>query len=72
MLVTYFHEYRIYESTIFFHEIFLGFFKNNFYFVAPLKDSKTFFVKKIREFIDSEFVKTCHEYVSKKGVRSSY
>ena len=31
------------------------------HFAAPLKENKTFFVNKIRGFVDSEFVKTCHE-----------
>ena len=31
------------------------------HFAAPLKETKTFFVKKNRGFVDSEFVKICHE-----------
>ena len=35
------------------------------HFAAPnLKENKTFFVKKIRGFLDSEFVKICHEQVN--------
>ena len=30
---------------------------------APLKENKTFSVKKIRGFVDSKFVKTCREHV---------
>jgi len=33
------------------------------HFAAALKENKIFFVKKIRGFIDSEFVKICHEHV---------
>jgi len=33
------------------------------HFAAPLKENKTFFVKKNRGFVDSEFVKICHEQV---------
>jgi hypothetical protein len=33
----------------------------NFYLV--LKENKNFFVKKTHGFVDSEFVKTCHENV---------
>ena len=32
-------------------------------FGAPLKENKAFFVKKIRGFVDSEFVKICHDQV---------
>ena len=35
------------------------------HFEAPLKENKTFSVKKIRDFVDSEFVKICHEQVRK-------
>ena len=31
------------------------------HFAAPLKENRTFFEKKNRGFVDSEFVKTCHE-----------
>ena len=34
------------------------------HFAAPLKENKTFSVKKIRGFVDSEFVKICHEQVT--------
>ena len=30
---------------------------------APLKENKTFSVKKIRGFVDSKFVKTCQEHI---------
>ena len=30
---------------------------------APLKENEIFLVKKIHEFVDSEFVKICHEQV---------
>ena len=33
------------------------------HFAAHLKENKTVFVKKIRGFVDSEFVKICHEQV---------
>ena len=34
------------------------------HFADPLNENKTFFVKKkIRGFVDSEFVKICHEQV---------
>ena len=33
------------------------------HFAAPLKENKTFFVKKIRAFEGSEFAKICHEQV---------
>ena len=73
--MTCFHEFRIYESTIFFHEIFkqgrnlllrsnmllkLFIFRKK-YFAAPLKEIKTFFVKFFCRFVGSEFVKICHE-----------
>jgi hypothetical protein len=83
MFMTCFHEFRIYESTNFFHEIFLVFFKNKKetfcieiknvgktvyfhkrHFAAPLKENKTFFMKKNRGFVDSEFVKICHNQVN--------
>ena len=34
------------------------------HFAAPFKENKTFFVKKICGFVDSEFVKICHEQVT--------
>ena len=33
------------------------------HFGSPLKQNKTFFVKRIRGFVDSEFVKICHDQV---------
>ena len=36
----------------------------NRHFPGPLRENKTFFVNKIRGFVDSEFVKTCHEHVN--------
>ena len=42
-------------KTVFFHKI--------IHFASPLKKQQTFFEKKIREFVDTEFVKTCHEQV---------
>jgi hypothetical protein len=32
-------------------------------FYLVIKENKINFVKKIREFVDSEFVKICHEHV---------
>ena len=34
------------------------------HFLAPLKENMTFFVKKIRGFVDLKFVKRCHEQVT--------
>ena len=34
------------------------------HFAAPLKENKTLFVKKNREFVGSEFAKICHEQVT--------
>ena len=78
LLVTYFHEFRIYESTNFYHEKCLVFFKRSCkvsLFVKLNRNSVSnifylnrkiipFFVKTIHGFIDSEFVKTCHEHVN--------
>ena len=41
----------------------LFFFHKKRQFVAPLKENKTFFVKTFCGFVDSEFVKICHEKV---------
>ena len=41
-------------------------------FGAPLKENKAFFVKKIRGFVDSEFVKICHEQVTHSKEKTYY
>ena len=41
----------------------LIYFHKKRYFAAPLKENKTFFMKKDCGFIDSEFMKICHEQV---------
>ena len=70
LLVTYFYEFRMYESTLFFLEKMFRFllkclFSNSFSnmistekFCLVLKENKKNLVKKIRGFVDSKFVKT--------------
>ena len=50
----------------FFTKSFLFSFITKWHFAVPLKENKTFFVKNkswIRGFVDSEFVKICHEQI---------
>jgi hypothetical protein len=60
--VTYFHEFPIHESTTFLIS------KEKFYLV--LKEKKKNLREKNRGFVDSEFVKTCHEHVDSVFVRA--
>ena len=41
-----------------------SFTKKDTTYVDPLEENKTFFVNTIRGFVDSEFVKICHEQVN--------
>ena len=46
---------KIVAKTFYFHK--------KRHFAAPLKENRTFFMKKIRGLVDSKFVKICHEQV---------
>jgi len=45
-------------------EMLLKYFHKKRHFPAPFKENKTFVLKKIREFVDLEFVKICHKQVT--------
>ena len=38
-------------------------------FSAPLEENKTFFMKKKCGFVDSEFVKICHDFIKNQIYR---
>ena len=75
LLVTYFHEFRVYESTTFFHQKMFCFllkeiqsFSNIFVLntkILPCFERKQeTFCEKNCGFVDSKFLKTCHEHVN--------